>query len=71
MYGEVIKKEIEVIAYDLWEKAGKPKSDGVDFWLRAEKKHLEYLESCKDDFFWVLNRKNILTRYKKKTLELS
>lgn len=71
MYEEQIHKQIEAIAYELWEKAGKPESDGIDFWLRAEKKHLDDLEAWNQEFLWVLNRKNILTRYKKKTLELN
>ena len=34
---ELDQKNIEVLAYDLWEKAAKPVSDGVEFWLVAEK----------------------------------
>ncbi len=30
-------REIERRAYYLWESAGKPESDGVEFWLEAEK----------------------------------
>jgi len=34
---EARKKEVEKLAYDLWEKAGKPICDGVQFWVEAEK----------------------------------
>ena len=33
---ELRQKEISVLAYSLWEKAGKPISNGVEFWLQAE-----------------------------------
>ena len=32
-------KEIEKIAYRLWEEAGKPVCDGVQFWVEAEKRY--------------------------------
>jgi hypothetical protein len=28
---------IKLRAYELWEQSGKPESDGVEFWLKAEK----------------------------------
>lgn len=31
------EEEIREKAYRLWEKAGKPECDGVEFWVRAEK----------------------------------
>ena len=34
---EYRKKEIEKIAYTMWENAGKPICDGVQFWVEAEK----------------------------------
>ena len=34
MYEEQIHKQIEAIAYELWEKAGKPESDGIDFFVK-------------------------------------
>ena len=30
-------KQIEKIAYSLWEKAGKPFCDGIEFWCQAER----------------------------------
>lgn len=33
---ELKHKEISDLAYSLWEKAGKPISNGVEFWLQAE-----------------------------------
>lgn len=33
---EQIENEIRVLAYLLWEQAGKPEGDGVDYWLQAE-----------------------------------
>lgn len=33
MVNEQVTREL---AYSLWEKAGKPESDGVHFWLEAE-----------------------------------
>ncbi|MGH7971832.1 MAG: DUF2934 domain-containing protein [Limisphaerales bacterium] len=31
------KKEIGLLAYQLWEKAGQPSGKDLDFWLEAEK----------------------------------
>ena len=31
-----MESEIRDIAYRLWEEVGRPESDGVEFWLRAE-----------------------------------
>jgi hypothetical protein len=31
------ESEIREKAYSLWEKAGRPESDGVEFWTQAEK----------------------------------
>lgn len=28
---------IRLRAYELWEQSGRPESDGVEFWLEAEK----------------------------------
>lgn len=33
---EKLKQEIREKAYYLWLNAGKPESDGVEFWLEAE-----------------------------------
>lgn len=33
------QKEIEKIAYFLWENAGKPEGKDLEFWLLAERKH--------------------------------
>ena len=30
------KESVNELAYRLWEEAGRPESDGVEFWLRAE-----------------------------------
>lgn len=30
------EEQIREKAYHLWEEAGRPESDGVEFWLRAE-----------------------------------
>jgi hypothetical protein len=30
------EEEIREKAYTLWEEAGRPESDGVEFWVRAE-----------------------------------
>lgn len=32
-----MESKIRDIAYRLWEEAGRPESDGVEFWLLAEK----------------------------------
>jgi hypothetical protein len=34
--GAPAEEAIRVRAYRLWEEAGHPSSDGVEFWLRAE-----------------------------------
>lgn len=31
------KKEVGLLAYQLWEKAGRPSGKDLDFWLEAEK----------------------------------
>jgi Protein of unknown function (DUF2934) len=33
------REKIAKLAYYKWEKAGKPNSDGVEFWLAAEAEH--------------------------------
>jgi hypothetical protein len=35
--GAVCEDSIRTRAYALWEQAGRPESDGIEFWLRAEK----------------------------------
>ncbi len=35
--GVTLKEATRVRAYQLWEAAGRPASDGVSFWLEAEK----------------------------------
>ncbi|MCI0700469.1 MAG: DUF2934 domain-containing protein [Planctomycetia bacterium] len=35
--GAPIEEMIRLRAYLLWEQAGQPDSDGVEFWLRAER----------------------------------
>lgn len=35
---------IRLVAYYLWEEAGKPEGDGVNFWLEAERKLHFYRE---------------------------
>jgi Protein of unknown function (DUF2934) len=40
-----LEEEIRVLAYQNWEAAQKPKSDGIRFWLEAEHEilHGEYV----------------------------
>jgi Protein of unknown function (DUF2934) len=35
------QEEIRIRAYQRWEAAGKPCSDGINFWLEAEKELLQ------------------------------
>jgi hypothetical protein len=37
----MIEESIRQLAYQKWEAAGKPASDGVSFWLDAEREFLE------------------------------
>lgn len=30
------EEKVRVLAYEIWEKAGCPEGDGVEFWLQAE-----------------------------------
>ena len=34
---EMHLRETKKVAYSLWEEAGRPESDGVEFWLEAER----------------------------------
>ena len=34
---DVSEDDTRVRAYQLWEAAGRPEGDGVEFWLRAER----------------------------------
>jgi len=36
----VVEGSIRVLAYQKWEAAGKPESDGVRYWLEAEREFL-------------------------------
>ena len=42
---EVLKVEIEAIAYTLWEEAGRPEGKDFDFWVQAEHVYLEKLRN--------------------------
>lgn len=43
----VSEEDIRQKAYLLWEEAGRPDSDGVEFWLRAESEFVGNLpQSC-------------------------
>ena len=35
------EEQIRILAYQKWEAAGKPESDGVRFWLEAEREFLQ------------------------------
>jgi hypothetical protein len=35
--GAPVEDDIRARAYSLWEEAGHPEGDGVEFWLRAER----------------------------------
>lgn len=40
--------EIRELAYKKWEEAGRPCSDGVSFWLEAEKDYYKHAEDDED-----------------------
>lgn len=42
---------IEEMAYELWEIAGKPNGDGVDFWLKAEQTYDENIMT-----YWLMDK---------------
>lgn len=49
--GNIPIKKIEIKAYELWEQAGKPIGDEVEFWFRA--KEILFWESINVIPFYV------------------
>lgn len=44
-----MEQKIRELAYEIWEKAGRPESDGVQYWLQAESE----LVPCRRDLFEI------------------
>ena len=37
-----LEEQIRILAYHKWEEAGRPESDGVEFWTKAEAEIMEW-----------------------------
>lgn len=51
---EELEQQVRETAYYLWEDAGRPEGDGLEFWLLAENKILDlphYTELIDPEFF--------------------
>jgi hypothetical protein len=46
---QTCEQAIRTRAYQLWEEAGSPPGDGVDFWLQAEAEFLEQFDEALDE----------------------